>query len=224
MKERTIDGKTVTIYPAAASEKPIVYLNTFADEGEKISRILQEQACPDFTLVTVCGIDWDNELSPWKASAVFPGGKEFEGEADRYLKVLTEKIISQAESEITDTVLWRGIAGYSLAGLFAIYALYKTNLFSRAASMSGSLWYPDFKEYALAHEFKQVPECVYFSLGDKESKTRNPYLKRVQSNTEEISAFFRTKEIDTAFEMNQGNHYTDTAARSAAGIRWILEK
>lgn len=224
MKEQIIDGKTVTIYPASAAEKPIVYLNTSADEGKKIFRILQEQACPDFTLVTVCGIDWDYELTPWKAPAVFPGGTEFGGEGSRFLSVLTEKIVPQVESEITDTVLWRGIAGYSLVGLFAIYALYKTDLFSRAASMSGSLWFPDFKEFVLTREFKRIPECVYFSLGDKESRTRNPYLKTVQSNTEEIAAFFRTREIETAFERNPGNHHTDTAARSAVGIRWILEK
>ena len=35
-----------------------------------------------------------------------------------------------------------GIAGYSLAGLFALYALYKTDAFTRVASMSGSLWFP----------------------------------------------------------------------------------
>lgn len=89
MKEWLIDDKTVTVYPASAPDKPIVYFNTFADEGKKVFRILQEQNCPDFTLVTICGLDWDHELSPWKAPAIFPKDKDFKGEADRFLRVLT---------------------------------------------------------------------------------------------------------------------------------------
>lgn len=224
MIEQIIDGKTVKVYPASAPDKPIVYFNTFADEGENVLCILREQSCPDFTLVAICGFDWNHELSPWKAPAVFHDGKEFGGEADRFLGVLIEKIVPQIETEFVDTVSWRGIAGYSLAGLFAIYALYKVKLFSRAASISGSLWFPNFKEYALSHEFSRLPECVYFSLGDKESKTRNPYLKTVQADTEKIVTSFRSRGIAAEFELNPGNHFQDSTVRSAAGIRWMLGK
>lgn len=44
--------------------------------------------------------------------------------------------------EFTERRVFIGIAGYSLAGLFALYALYKTDVFTRVASMSGSLWFP----------------------------------------------------------------------------------
>lgn len=224
MKELTIDNKTINVYPSSVPNTPVVYFNTFEDEGEKVLHILREQSCPDFTLVTICGLDWNNELSPWKSPAVFHGDNDFNGEADRFLKVLTEKVIPQVEAGIADNITWRGIAGYSLAGLFAVYALYRTNLFSRVASMSGSLWFPDFKEYALAHELKCLPECVYFSIGDKESKTRNTYLKTVQNDTIEIAEFLKTQGIDTMFELSPGNHYKDADIRSAAGIRWILEQ
>ena len=60
---------------------------------------------------------------------------------------------------------WRGIAGYSLAGLFAVYALYRTDVFARAASVSGSLWFPGFREYVFSHTPLCRPDCVYFSLG-----------------------------------------------------------
>lgn len=225
VKQQTIiGGKTITVYPACASGRPIVYFNTFVNEDEKVLHILREQNCPDFTLVTVCGLDWDHDLSPWKAPAVFPGDADFRGEADHFLDILMEKIIPQSEKEVDGNILWRGIAGYSLAGLFAIYSLYKTDVFSRAASMSGSLWFPNFKEYALSHKMQRLPECVYFSLGDKESKTRNPYLKTVQSDTEKIVTSFRSRGIAAEFELNPGNHYKDITVRSAAGIRWILEK
>ena len=63
--------------------------------------------------------------------------------------------------------------------------------------MSGSLWFPDFREYVFSHEMKRNPECIYFSLGDRECRTGNPYLKVVQERTEEMEAFYRGKGIDT---------------------------
>lgn len=224
MKEFTIEGKKITVYPSTAADRPVIYLNTFSDEGKQIRRNLLEQKSPDFTLITICGLNWAHDLSPWKAPAVFSGEADFEGEADGFLDMLTGKIIPRAEAEIAGKIPWRGIAGYSLAGLFAIYSLFRTDMFSRAASVSGSLWFPDFKKYILSNELQRLPECVYFSLGNKECKTGNPYLKTVQSSTEEIAAFFKSQNINTVFQLNPGGHYTDTVARSAAGIRWILEK
>ena len=52
-----------------------------------------------------------------------------------------------------------------------------------AVSVSGSLWFPGFREYVLFPPVHQ-PDCVYFSLGDKERKTRNSVLQTVQENTE----------------------------------------
>lgn len=224
MKELIIEGKKVTLYPSAAPDAPIVYFNTFDDEGQRVHQLLQEQKCPDFTLAAVCELDWNRDMSPWKAPAVFAGDEDFAGGADNFLKFLTEKVMPQVEENAAGKVRWRGIAGYSLAGLFAIYSLYQTDLFSRAASMSGSFWFSGFKEYAASHQMKKQPEALYFSLGSKECKTRHPYLKTVQQNTEELEAFYHAQGISTLFQLNPGNHYRDTAARSAAGIRWILER
>lgn len=53
-----------------------------------------------------------------------------------------------AEKVIGGVPRWRGIAGYSLTGLFALYyAIYQTDLFSRVGSISGTLWFPGMKEY-----------------------------------------------------------------------------
>lgn len=57
-----------------------------------------------------------------------------------------------------------GITGYSLAGLFAVYAIYRTDVFS-GGCMSGSVWFPGFKEYIFSRELKRRPDCIYFSLG-----------------------------------------------------------
>ena len=80
------------------------------------------------------------------------------------------------------------------------------------------------KEYIFSHELKRRPDCMYFSLGDKESKTRNTVLQSVQKNTEEIHAFYQARGIDTVFHLNSGNHYEHAAERTAAGIAWLLSR
>ena len=65
---------------------------------------------------------------------------------------------------------------------------------------------------------------MYFSLGNKENKTKNPILRTVQENTEEISAYYQSKEIDTVFQLNLGNHFVQSVERTAAGIAWILSR
>ena len=134
---------------------------------------------------------------------------------------MTEEIIPAAEKELQRSSLAR-IAGYSLAGLFALYAIYRTELFSRVGNMSGSLWFPGMKAYIFSHEPKRRPDCIYFSLGDKESKTRNPILRTVQENTEEICAYYQRRGIDTVFRLNPGNHFVQSVERTAAGIVWML--
>ena len=218
------DNKKVTVYPALAEDKPVVYLTIYSDDGGEIYDALKKMGCPDFTLVTVSGLNWEAELSPWAAGDLFKHSEMFTGGADEYLKALTERIMPQAEAHVLGQVLWRGLAGYSLAGLFTVYALYKTDSFSRAASMSGSLWYPQFKDFALANKMAALPQHLYFSLGDRECKARNAYLKTVQDCTEAIFAHCRSLGIDVFYELNPGGHYRDIISRSAAGINWILNR
>ena len=123
---------------------------------------------------------------------------------------------------LQDSPRFIGIAGYSLAGLFALYAMYRCDAFDRAASMSGSLWFPDFREYALTHGMKKRPDKIYLSLGDKEAKARNALLKTVQDNTEQIVSHYRQLGLDVTWELNPGNHFRDAALRTAKGIRAIL--
>ena len=220
----TTDNKTISIFPCSESESPVIYLNTFLDEGQKVYEAAQAIGCPPFTLVAISDLDWNHDMVPWDSPPAFKNSEPCTGGADDYLHLLTEEIIPAAEKEINGVPRWRGIAGYSLAGLFALYAIYQTDLFSRIGSMSGSLWFPRMKDYIFSHEPKRWPDCMYFSLGDKESKTRNPILRSVRQNTEEIHAFYQSKGIDTVFQLNSGNHYDHAAERTAAGLCWLLSR
>ena len=224
MQPFTIGSKTVSIFPSIEPEAPITYLNTFSDEGQKVYGAAQPDGCPPFTLVTISNLDWNRDMAPWDSPAAFKKGEPFTGGADDYLRLLVEEIIPRAEKELPGPPAWRGIAGYSLAGLFALYAIYRTDVFSRVGCMSGSLWFPGFKVYIFSHEPKRQPDCVYFSLGDKEAKTRNPVLKTVQENTEEIQTFYQNKGIDTVFQLNPGNHFVQGEERTTAGIEWLLSR
>ncbi|MFR9286051.1 MAG: alpha/beta hydrolase [[Clostridium] scindens] len=220
----SIDGKAVSVFLGNKPGIPVIYLNTYSDEGQQVFEAVQAVGCLPFNLATISNLDWNHDMAPWDNPAAFKKGEPFTGGADDYLRLLVEEIIPRAEKELAGPPAWRGIAGYSLAGLFALYAIYQTDVFSRVGSMSGSLWFPGFKEYIFTHEPKRRPDCIYFSLGDKESKTRNPVLKTVQENTEEIRAFYQSKGIDTEFQMNPGNHFVQGIERTAAGIQWLLNR
>lgn len=224
MYEFTIGGKNVSVFPSAEPDTPVIYLNTYSDEGRQVFQAAQAVDCPPFTLAVIDNLDWNHDMVPWDSPAVFKGGEPFTAGADDYLRLLLGDILPRAEKDLIGTPAWRGIVGYSLAGLFALYSIYQTDIFSRVGSISGSLWFPGLKQYILTHKPKRPPDCAYFSLGDKESKTRNPILRSVRQDTEEICDFYRAMGVDTVFQLNPGNHYDRAAERTAAGIAWLLNR
>ncbi|WP_337542109.1 alpha/beta hydrolase-fold protein [Clostridium sp.] len=220
----TTADKNISVFSTTFPGAPVIYLNTYSNEGQQLFEATQTAGYPPFTLVAISDLDWNHDMAPWDSPAAFKKGEPFTGGADDYLRLLVEEIIPRAEKDLASPPAWRGIAGYSLAGLFALYAIYQTDVFSRVGYMSGSLWFPGFKEYVFSHEPKRWPDCIYFSLGDREAKTRNSVLKTVQENTEAIHAFYQSKDIDTAFQLNPGNHFVQRIERTAAGIQWLLNR
>ena len=212
------------VFPAKDPDRPVIYLNTFGGEGKKVLKELQKNGAPDFTLVAIKDLEWDHDMAPWEIPPIMKGDTPCTGGADDFRKYLLEEVMPEAEKQHPGKVLWRGLAGYSLAGLFAMYTMYHTDVFDRYASMSGSLWFPDFKEYVFDHEPVRKPEHLYLSLGDKEAKTRNKFLCTVQENTEAIAQHMSESGIHTTFVLNPGNHYLHALERSAAGLQWLLEQ
>lgn len=77
-------------------------------------------------------------MSPRDSPPAFKNAEPRTSSADDYLHHLAEEIIPVTEAEIHRAPQWCGIAGYSLTGLFALYAIYMPDQFSRTGSMSGS--------------------------------------------------------------------------------------
>lgn len=228
MQEFNIENKIVRIYfnKTNSNELPVIILNTYGDEGEEVFNKCISINSKEYILVSISNLDWNNDMSPWFAPKINKNGEEFLGKADNYLTFLINKIIPVIKKYIKDdlniSIKYYGIAGYSLAGLFAIYSGYKTDMFSRIASASGSFWFPGFIEFVEENSISSNINKIYLSLGDKESKVRNQVLAKVEDNTIELKRMYKEKGINTIYEVNPGNHFTDGSMRMAKGIKWIL--
>ena len=217
-----IGGKEIRLFPGREPTAPLVVLHTDGEEAEKIVRLVREQTGTDFALGAVAGVDWDRDMSPWAMDPVFRGGPAYTGGAGAYRKLLVGEILPALEGEGGLRPRRRMIAGYSLAGLFALYALLEGEDFSRGASVSGSLWYPGWMDYLAGRLTGPLPERVYFSLGDREARTRNPKLQPVEENTRRSAELLARAGVETVFESNPGNHFQQPEERTARGIAWLL--
>ena len=164
----------------------------FREGGEGADRRLGKSRwplCADYSdrLLTGTGIS-----RPWPAPKVFSRGEDFQGQAEAFLEVLTRELLPEAEAFLGFMVADRGILGYSMAGLFAVYAMYQTPLFRRVGSVSGSLWFDGWVEYAKTHPVQGRP-CIYLSVGMQERNARNPRMAAVQKCTEELAEWVEKK-------------------------------
>lgn len=217
-----IGEKEVTLYHSKEPESPLIILNNYTGDGKSVMEWVNECGNKDFNLLCIGNLKWNHDMTPWYCPPLSENDTPCTGGADEYLDLLLTEIIPRAKELIKGEPSFFGIAGYSLAGLFAIYAMYRTDIFDRVASMSGSLWFPDFKQYCFEHKIKRNPDKLYLSLGDKEAKSRNKVLMTVQDNTEALAVYFKERGINVTWELNPGNHFKDAALRSAKGIIAII--
>lgn len=167
----------------------------------------------EFRLIAVKVDRWNDDLSPWKAPAVF-GNEEFGGGAERTLETVLGLCGDRSKTYY--------IGGYSLAGLFALWAGYQTAVFSGAAAASPSVWFPGFLDYM--EERKIQCENVYLSLGDREEKTRNPVMASVGMCIRDGYKWLKEQGVNCALEWNQGNHFKEPDLRTARAFAWVMKK
>lgn len=165
-----------------------------------------------FTLLVVPIKDWNHELSPWSHPAVF-GSEGFGDGANDTLEFILQDIIPSFK----DANFY--LAGYSLAGLFSLWASYQVDIFEGIVAASPSMWFQGFLTYTKENPI--LTQKVYLSLGDKEEFTKNPIMKTVGDNMREYYSYIQNK-IPCVLEWNQGNHFKDSGLRVGKGINWIL--
>ncbi len=175
--------------------------------------LISKNAKMDFRLVALKINNWNNDLSPWQAPAVF-GKEDFGGCAEVTLK--------EVLALCTDRSKTYYIGGYSLAGLFALWAAYQTDIFEGVATASPSIWFPGFVDYMEKSDLKASK--VYLSLGDKEEKARNPVMAKVGDDIRRAHAILQNKQIVTSLEWNPGNHFRDPDIRTAKAFSWVINQ
>ena len=165
----------------------------------------------DFRLIAVKVNDWNRDLSPWPAPPVF-GNEPFGDGASQYLNALLPLCKDRSKTYY--------LGGYSLAGLFALWAAHETDAFVGVAAASPSVWFPGFAAYLQTHPIRA--ERVYLSLGDCEEKTRNPVMATVGTRIREAYDLLRSHGTDCTLEWNPGNHFKDPDLRTARAFLWAL--
>lgn len=209
---------TVSLFAAEISQS-IVYTVMDGEEAQAVWAMLEE---PKPALAAISGVDWNRELSPWPALKVFRGGEDFSGGGPALLKTLTTQIVPRVEAQLGFIPVSRAIAGYSLAGLFALWSAFQTDVFDRAASISGSLWFDGFWDYMKSTALPSGLRQVYLSLGNREKNARNQRMAAVEDCTHRTEELLRGWGIPTIFEMNPGGHFQDVPDRIARGINHLI--
>lgn len=164
--------------------------------------------------------NWNDELSPWSAGAVFRN-QPFWGKAENTLSFVTDIFIPELISRYSlPSDIKIVIGGYSLAGLFSLWAAYMTDIFHAAAAVSPSVWFPGWIEFAAEKHI--LADKVYLSLGNREEKTNNRIMARVGDNIRLQKELLDRQDIESVLEWNEGNHFSAVEERTAKGFRWTI--
>ena len=215
--EISIDGRLFILYQDEAATHLLIQpidehdLELLDQEIEAIKKLSDKP----FSLVAFMIKDWNQELTPWAAPAVF-GKVPFGSGAEKTLEFITSRLLPEVQENIPHLIL----GGYSLAGLFALWSGYQTDKFEGIAAASPSVWYPKWIDYA--SENKPLAKSVYLSLGDKEEKAKNPVMAQVGNAIRKHHELLMEQEINTILEWNAGNHFVDSDKRMAKGFAWLL--
>ena len=158
-RKATISGLSVHTQMSSVAGAPVVYLLGDVADHSPV------QVPEGVSLVNI-GVDlWEENFSPWCAPRVFAKGPNFGDGAQKTLDTLINQVIPWAESELSEPPEYRALVGYSLAGLFSLWAgvtqagvspqvardcqpdaaaPQPAATFQRIGAVSGSFWFPGF--------------------------------------------------------------------------------
>lgn len=210
-----------------AGRMPLFVLPVGGDAEELIGKVGERlKSAPPFALVVFLVSDWYGALSPWPAPALKEGDDAFAGGGRDTLNFIISRLIPEAESRESRIIGGaRGLLGYSMAGLFALWALFETGAFRVCASCSGALWYEGFSEFVA--ERVPVAACsAYICLGTREEKARNPNFARVGEAARgiEASLLAAPNVEDAALVWYPGGHFHMIDERLTAALMWMAER
>ena len=187
------------------------------NEVEEILKNTDKQ----FSLIAFKIEDWNSELSPWEAPPAF-GKKSFGSGATDTLEFIESRLIPtvKVKYDFSDEVQVI-LGGYSLAGLFSLWSVYKSKTFSGIAAASPSVWFSGWEEFM--NNNTPLINTIYLSLGDTEEKTKNKVMSAVGDNIRKQERLLKNDNINTILEWNKGGHFSDSDLRVAKAFAWCIE-
>ena len=228
-RKTIISGLSIYTQMSSVAGAPVVYLLGDVADNSPV------QVPVGVSLVHI-GIDlWEENFSPWCAPRVFAKGPNFGDGAQKTLDTLINHVIPWTESELTDPPTYRVLVGYSLAGLFSLWAGVSqpgaphvdvpTPTFQRFGAVSGSFWFPGLLDYVDQQLRGGVVGLThaYLSLGDREARTPNPQIMHVRENAELLASKLESAGITSTFELNRGNHFQNVEGRMQKALDWLVK-
>ena len=219
--EETIAGRPCRLFGA---ERPTALLiqpsarhenATLASEAAQIDGL----TTIPFALATVELGDWIADLLPWP-DANISRDPAAGTRAQQTLQFVLEALVPALEARFGALPLILG--GYSLGGLFALWASAQTDRFCAVAAASPSVWIRDWLPFARKHP--PLADAVYLSLGEREEHVRNQAIARVGDCLRTQYALLQEQLGPDRCTLIQepGNHFTDNEGRLARAFAWCL--
>ena len=166
----------------------------------------------------------DADYTPWPARGFDADYPDFPGKADDYLRRLDEVLLPalRAELPVSADPADTGILGFSLSGLLATYAPFRSANFGWSMSISGSNWYDGFIPFLAGHD--PVGDCRFFlSYGRAEGAGKYSMHRDAGQSAEEAAAALRARlgaEGVTVISDN-GRHSNKRVSRFTTALGWF---
>ncbi len=174
-----------------------------------------------FILAAIELDDWILDLMPWpdrNISREDEAGKH----AQDTLHYIQNALIPVLKERYGEHPVILG--GYSLGGLFALWAATRTDGFQAIAAASPSVWIKDWIPFAR----KNAPaaEFVYLSLGQREEYVKNQAIARVGHCLREYDALLQSQLGPQRHTLvwEAGNHFTDNEGRLARAFAGCMNQ
>lgn len=174
-----------------------------------------------FVLATIELGDWMVDLLPWPDGNV-SRDPEAGKHAQETLSYVLMALVPELQLRFGPLPIILG--GYSLGGLFAIWASMQTDSFKAIAAASPSVWIHNWISFAQKHI--SLADDVYLSLGDKEEHVKNQAIARVGDNLraqyELLQKQLGPEHCTLVWE--EGGHFANNEGRLARAFAWCMER
>lgn len=211
-----LDASSCTLYQGSAgATAPVIYLIDSPEHPFDTTTLSHQRQSTVASVPIPC---WNDALTQWPADGIYRGEPPFGGGADQTLATLADTLIPAIESGAGLSPTKRAICGYSLGGLFALFAFAHMRAFDACACLSGSVWYEGWVEHLRELPLDLGGRFAYLSIGTKERKAARPILKTVQNRMEQCATILQDCGCTVDYRTSPGNHMQHIPERLDAGL------